>query len=234
MYTLPHLGPRDFSDISFTNDLLDPRLFDADLPSLPPVPVVHPHDWSQYLVGQGATTHPTILNAPPPPIIHPTVAPQFTSDGTYPLLTHPSASFPTGSSSALFGSGEKAAVSGISQVPMPSGPALAASAFASSLARPMVPVSGPSICAPTSPSIVLPWNADATTASAAGAGASAPRVQRRAPIDRCRCCRRAHPFVRIYDTIEWVRPDVMKMIVYFNWSLNAEQEAPESWEPRRE
>jgi hypothetical protein len=37
--------------------------------------------------------------------------------------------------------------------------------------------------------------------------------------------------VRVDDAIEWVRPDVMKMVLYFNWSPNAEAEAHESWDP---
>jgi hypothetical protein len=41
-----------------------------------------------------------------------------------------------------------------------------------------------------------------------------------------------HPLVRVDDTIEWVRPDVMKMVLYFNWSAHAEAEAHDSWEPR--
>ena len=92
------------------------------------------------------------------------------------------------------------------------------------------------VTAPTSGSpagarvpVVRPWDMDAATA----AGTFARTAPRPVPTF-CRCNRRPHLFVRVGDTIEWVRPDLMKMVIYFNWSLNAEAEAHEPWEPRRE
>jgi hypothetical protein len=63
------------------------------------------------------------------------------------------------------------------------------------------------------------------------ADASVRAEPRQVPVSRCTCCKRVHPLVRVNDTIEWVRPDVMKMMLYFNWSQNADAEAHESWEP---
>ena len=37
------------------------------------------------------------------------------------------------------------------------------------------------------------------------------------------------PLVRVKEEVEWVRPDVMKMTLWFNWSPNAEAEAHEAW-----
>lgn len=60
---------------------------------------------------------------------------------------------------------------------------------------------------------------------AAGASTTFVRAeQRQVPISRCSCCKRANPLVHVDDAIEWVRPDVMKMVLYFNFSLNAEAE----------
>jgi len=38
------------------------------------------------------------------------------------------------------------------------------------------------------------------------------------------------PFVRVKDRVEWVRRDLMKMTLWFNWSLDAEVEAYEPWD----
>lgn len=38
------------------------------------------------------------------------------------------------------------------------------------------------------------------------------------------------PFVRVKDRIKWVRRDLMKMTLWFNWSPDAEVEAYESWD----
>ncbi|KAI0250960.1 hypothetical protein BJV78DRAFT_1154749 [Lactifluus subvellereus] len=241
------------SDGPLSNPILDFGEFNAPSFEPPPQdpfrnvrPVMQPHplnDWPQSLGGQGATPYlpqqTAILDAPPQSVVHPAIPLQSAVDGTYTLSTHPPASFPTSSSSALFGSGERAAPSRFSPtqyIPMTSAPAPAP--VCSSLTWPMAPISGPSTGAPVP--VVRPWDVDASARgrgfASAAAGASMPRtVPRRAvPVDRCLCCMRAHPFVRVHDTIEWVRPDVMKMVVYFNWSLNAEAEAHESWEPRRE
>ena len=38
------------------------------------------------------------------------------------------------------------------------------------------------------------------------------------------------PFVRVKDRVEWVRRDLMKMTLWFNWSPDAEVEAYELWD----
>jgi hypothetical protein len=53
---------------------------------------------------------------------------------------------------------------------------------------------------------------------------------RQAPVFHCTCVQHGHPLVRVHDVVEWVRPDVMKMSVYFNFSPNAAVEAHSSWE----
>ncbi|KAI0264035.1 hypothetical protein BC834DRAFT_844314 [Gloeopeniophorella convolvens] len=42
--------------------------------------------------------------------------------------------------------------------------------------------------------------------------------------------RRVVPLVRIGDTVVWLRPDLMRITVYFNWSPHAETEAYDAWE----
>jgi hypothetical protein len=73
-----------------------------------------------------------------------------------------------------------------------------------------------------------PFAAPAT----ATATASARAKPRQVPVPRrcAHCCSRCPPLVRVDDTIEWVRPDVMKMVLYFNWSPNADDEAQVPWE----
>ncbi len=70
----------------------------------------------------------------------------------------------------------------------------------------------------------------ATVAAATGAPTTSASAEPQ-QVSRCTCYKRVRPVVRADDTIEWVRPDVMKMVLYFNWSSNAETEAHESWEP---
>ncbi|KAH9980004.1 hypothetical protein BGW80DRAFT_1272291 [Lactifluus volemus] len=41
--------------------------------------------------------------------------------------------------------------------------------------------------------------------------------------------RRPHPFVRIDDPIQWVRPDLLKMTLSFDWSLDAGAGEHECW-----
>ncbi|KAI0301159.1 hypothetical protein B0F90DRAFT_1817177 [Multifurca ochricompacta] len=94
----------------------------------------------------------------------------------------------------------------------------AASSFAWANPAIPMPVPGPSTGAPAP--MVRPWNAD---------------VPQDIPATCCRCRMpvRAQPLVRVHDTIEWVRPDVMKMVLLFNWSVNADAEAHEPWEEQR-
>ena len=149
------------------------------------------------------------------PQSHAAVAPQLTIgayDGsTFDPTIQPSTSRPSGSSSASFDNMTSGLV-----------PALASS---SSLAW----------LTPTPRPAVRPWDASASSMGPAAFPAATGSVRaepRQVPVSRCTCCKRVHPLVRLDDTIEWVRPDVMKMVLYFNWSQNADAEAHESWEPR--
>jgi hypothetical protein len=55
------------------------------------------------------------------------------------------------------------------------------------------------------------------------------RRPRRVSVIRNRRRTREVPLVRVEDRIEWVRRDVLKMTVWFNWSLDAEAKAHEPW-----
>jgi hypothetical protein len=142
------------------------------------------------------------------------------SDGTSYPITHPSASRPSGSSFAAGIGNILNPMSGLT-------PALA----------PSSPLTWMNSMTPTRKPLMRTWETSAASMGPAtvAAGASTAFVraeQRQVPISRCSCCKRANPLVRVDDAIEWVRPDVMKMVLYFNFSLNAEAEAHESWEPR--
>ncbi|KAI9465041.1 hypothetical protein BJY52DRAFT_1184080 [Lactarius psammicola] len=214
-------------DVPFSDDFLSVEGFAADpfpilSPQVPPPagprnvrPFVHSH------FGE-----PQRTSRSSPHVIHPAVAPQSSFDGTYSLQTHPSAWCP-GPSIALYGGGEQAAALAGGQnmavaVPSTSGtmpiaimpPAAAPSFFSTHVT---VPTSGSPAGARTP--VVRTW--DAVTATTSGASACAARQT--VPTPFCRCNLRAYPFVRV-DSFEWVRPDVMKMIVWYNWSLDAEAE----------
>ncbi|KAH9038224.1 hypothetical protein EDB85DRAFT_528371 [Lactarius pseudohatsudake] len=160
------------------------------------------------------------------PTIHPAVAPQSPFDGTYSLQTHPSVWYP-GPSTASYGGGEQAALAGGHNmaVPMAMMPPAAASPFSSGQVT--FPMSGsPS---GSHPPIVRPWH----PATATLAGASTRTAPQPTPVATfCRCNLRAVPLIRIDDRIEWVRHDLMRMVVWYNWSLNADDEAHDSWERR--
>ena len=163
----------------------------------------------------------------------PAIAPQLAVDvldGRSDPITHPRASCPSSSRSAAFDSGEQLSLSGIQNIPMI--PVMAPALAPSSSLTWMTSVS------PTPEPLVRPWDASATlmnpaaSASASTSMRAEPREPRRGPVSRCSCCNRFQPLVRVDDAIEWVRPDVMKMTLWFNWSPNADAEAQESWEPR--
>ena len=143
------------------------------------------------------------------------------SDGTLDPITHPSASRPSGSSFASGIRNISIPMSGLPQALTPS------SSFTWMTSR----------TTPTPEPLMRTWDANAAsmgpaTVAPAASGASMRTEQRQVPVPRCLCSKRAHPLVRVDDAIEWVRPDVMKMVLYFNFSMNAEAEAHESWEPR--
>lgn len=205
-------------------------MFDYDVPQC--------HVGSDMLVSQATPQ----LNTLPQSNAHAAFAPQLPVDvfnNTSFTVTHSSASYPSGSSPATFenlnGELEQPPFSGIQNVPIPmtSGPVPSslASSSSSSLTwmTPIIHNANP---------VIRPWDTDTTSmgpdtisgpalTSTAPARAEPPQV----PISRCTCCKRVHPLVRVDETFEWVRPDVMKMVLYFNWSSNTEAEAHGSWEP---
>ena len=164
------------------------------------------------------------------PFIHPAVAPQSPFDGTYSLQMHPSAWHPAApgpGSSAIYasGGGGQAALAGVPVPSMtgtvPMAPGAAAPPF-------FPPTHVTTSRSPAGVAVVRPWDAVPTGASGSGPPPGPP-----VPTPFCRCHLRAHPLVRVDDMIEWVRPDLMRMSVWFNWSQNADAEAHESWERRR-
>lgn len=177
----------------------------------------------------------TQLNTLPQSSTHAALAPQPTVDvfdNTSHAIAHPSASYPSGSGPAAFENGEQQlSFSGIQNTPIPmtSGPVPSGLASSSSLTwmTPIIPPSNP---------VIRPWDAGTASMGPATIPALTSTTPARTepsqvPVSRCACRKRVRPFVRINDTIEWVRPDVMKMVLYFNYSSNAEAEAHGRWEP---
>ena len=177
------------------------------------------------------------FSAPAQPIIPSTFTPQQTvgpSNG-YP---HPSAFLPVINRrdlGLLFGNPNIPT----GPIPMTSGVAPAMAPAPASLspfigANPATAIFGSPSGAPMQ--IVRPW--DAPAGSSMGRATTAPAFSpnpgpSQAPIFHCACVRQhGHPLVRVHDTVEWVRPDVMRMVVYFNFSPNAAIEAHSSWERR--
>ena len=149
-----------------------------------------------------------------------------TFDGAYALLPQPSSSLLSTSSSAIeCNGGERAApLSSIHSVPFPmtAGPAPVHPPL-----TPMVPISG----SPINASIpIVPMGTVPTAAAPTITSTFAHAEPRQVPTSRGLCPECVRPLVRVDNTIEWVRPDVMKMVVYFNFSSNAEAEAHSSWE----
>jgi hypothetical protein len=232
--------PTPLDDILSNNFLLDHADFGGlDTLTFPPSqvpPQGGPLPWDVKPV-----PYITNFDAPqlPQPGIFPPIAVQPTFDGTYALRSHPSASHRAGSSSAAFDDEQqrqRASLFGIPDLlplPTPSGPAPALASSSVNWTDPVSSVTPAwSTGAPTP--IVRTWDATAAAAAASatpGASARASAEPRQVPVPRLSFPRR-YPLVRVDDTIEWVRPDVMKMVVYFNFSMNAEDEAHEPWEPR--
>ena len=201
-------------------------MFDRDVPRY--------HVGSDMLVPQATPQANTL----PQSNTHAALVPQLTVD-VFNNTSHaslPSAYCPSGSSSATFENGglEQPSFSRIQNVsiPMTSGPAPSG----------LAPSPSPSLIwmtpiIPTSDPVTRPWDANTTSTGPTTIPAltsTAPRAARaepqQVPVSRCPCCKRVHPVVRVND-VEWVRPDMMKMVLYFNWSSNAETEVHESWGP---
>jgi hypothetical protein len=235
-------------DVPFSDDFLGvgggfaTNPFPVFYPQAPPPPGFH-HVIHSPIIGepQRIRRSPHGLQRPassrsfpgPDPYIHPAIAPQSPFDGTYSLQIYPSAWHPAAAgpgSSAIYASG------GGSQAALAGGPAPVPSMMTAGTV-PMAPFSSTPSRSPAGtrmPIVVLPWGAAPTGASCARtAGPPPPRAPVPTPTPFCRCHLRAHPLVRVDDMIEWVRPDLMRMSVWFNWSPTADAEAHESWEQRR-
>jgi len=181
------------------------------------------------------------FNAHPQANVHPAVAHQLTFDtfdGAFSHSCQPSASLPTISSSTVERGGveQAASLSSIQNIPFPM-TSRPAPTWPSS--TPIVPISGSSISA--SVPLLRPLDASAVAMDSAAAVAAAAITanfahtrpgQRQVPASHGWCPECARPLVRVDNTVEWVRPDVMKMDLYFNFSSNAEAEAQPSWQRR--
>ena len=235
-FILPQQGPLDevpisFDDLFSNDDFL--RILDSGVNLSP----FSPHD----VPPQGGT-FPQDVVRPFPQIAGFNALPQSaldTFDGTYAPLSHPTASSLADSSSAALDAGEQLSLFGTQNISIQSGPVLAlapvpgSSSPSSSSLNLMNPVSvAPTFGWPTGAlSPVRAWDATVPSmARATTATASVRAEPKQVPVPRCSCYRR-QPLVRIDDAIEWVRPDVMKMVLHFNFSWNAEAEAHSSWEP---
>ena len=148
-----------------------------------------------------------------------------TFDDAYALLPQPSSSLLSTSIPAIdYSGGELAApLSSVQNVsfPMASGSA----PFQPSL-TPVVPISG----SPFSVSMPIVPMGSAPAATSPPTTTFARQEPRQVPTSRGLYPECVRPLVRVDNIIEWVRPDVMKMVVYFNFSSNAEAEAHSSWE----
>ena len=208
--------PFDFGDLGLDLDLdLDLDLGDLGLP--PP--------------------QTAIFGSPARPIIPSTLTPQQTV-GLFNVYPHPSAFSPVINRRDLglpFGNPNIPT----GPIPMTSGVAPAMAPAPASLppfigANPATAIFGSPSGAPMQ--IVRPW--DAPAGSSMGRATAVPVSSAyagpgQAPVFHCACVQHGHPLVRVHnDTVEWVRPDVMKMTVYFNFSPNAAAEAHSCWECR--
>jgi hypothetical protein len=174
----------------------------------------------------------------PQPNVHPAIAHQLTfntSNGVFDRSPQPLPLYPATSSPAVErgGAEQVASLSSIQNIPFPmtSGPA---PAWPSS--TPVVPISGP----PISASVHLRRPSDARAVAMSSAAAVAPATittnfthsePRQVPAPRGWCPECVRPLVRV-DNTEWVRPDVMKVVLYFNFSSNVGAGAQSSWESR--
>lgn len=136
-----------------------------------------------------------------------------------------------GSSSTTFENGEleQPSFSSIQSVPIPMTSGPVPSGLAPSSLIWMTPIM------PTSDPVIRPWDANTGPATIPALTSTAPWAAgaepQQVPVSRCICRKRVHPVVRVNDAIELVRPDMMKMVLYFNWSSNAEAEAHGSCGP---
>jgi hypothetical protein len=182
-----------------------------------------------------------ILSALPRPVIHPILDTQPTLgvlDGGNTRYSAASV-VPAGSNPVVFNNlnGEPESLFGHPGLPIPMTSGLVPASLLSPIqANPASLTFGPHTGA--SEPIVQTWDASAFTFAApirhatdtASANTGGPR-RREVPIFHCACTRHGRPLVRVHDVVEWVSPDVMKMVTYFNFSPNAGAEAHSFWDP---
>jgi hypothetical protein len=191
----------------------------------------------------GLPPQTVISDTPAQPTILPTLTPEQTVGLSNGYL-YPLALSPTGSGAPVIDRRDLGLLFGnpnipTGPIPMTSGVAPAMTSAPASLspfisANPATAMFGFPSSAPMQ--IVRPW--DAPAGSSMGRATAVPVSSAyagpgQAPVFHCACVQHGHPLVRVHnDTIEWVRPDVMKMTVYFNFSPNAAAEAHSCWECR--
>ena len=164
---------------------------------------------------------------------HPPVDHQLnldTFDGAYAFLPQLTSSLLSTSSSAIeFSGGEWAAPPSSIQNQNVPFPVTSRPASVQPSLTPVIPTFG----SPISTSIPIVPMGSVPAAAAPTTNTTFARAEpRQVHTSRGLCPECVRPLVRVDNTIEWVRPDVMKMVVYFNFSSNAETEAHSSWERR--
>ena len=86
----------------------------------------------------------------------------------------------------------------------------------------------PALVALTQARLVWPTSHPPILALVPGTHGRGPGGFKFVPRSRAGAAREV-PFVRVDDRVEWVRRDVLKMTLFFNFSLDAEGEAHEAW-----
>jgi hypothetical protein len=231
-FILPQQGPQNEVPIHF-DDLFSNDDYINFWDGVEPRPFSPPH-----VPPQGSTLSPDVVRPFPQTANFNTLPNSALNafDGAYALLSYPSASNLAGSSSAVLDAGEQTQTSffGTENIPMPSEPSLAPAPAPSSSSSSLNSMNPVSVADPTPTGALNPvvraWDATAPSMARANTAAAFVRAEPgQVPVPRCSCYRR-QPLIRVDDTIEWVRPDVMKMVLYFNFSWNAEAEAHSSWD----
>jgi hypothetical protein len=175
----------------------------------------------------------------PQPNVHPAIAHQLTfntSTGVFDHSPQPLTLYPATSSPAVErgGAEQVASLSSIQNVPFPM---MSRPAPSWPSSTPVVPISGP----PISASVHLRRPSDASAVAMGSAATVAPATittnfvhsePRQVPAPHGWCPECVRPLVRVDNSVEWVRPDLMKMVVYFDFSSNAGAGAQSSWESR--
>jgi len=220
--------------------------------SLPQATILPPFD-SQLTIDSDGSHF--LLNHHPPHITsykapqHTSLQPPFTFQlipgisedvQTFSMHPYPSAPLPDAPSSSVFDTGVQPSLSSAAAqsmaIPVPitsgMGPSSSSSSLPFTSANAAPPTSGPSTDGALVPIVGLWDHADTVPMSQPTRAEPEPGPPSGSHCPCCKQRRRVHPLVRVDNAVEWVREDVMKMTLLFNWSPNAEAEAHESWEPR--